>query len=163
MKDVEHVLRDPISIYGLIRRRPHRRRMGYCDPRALRYVPRYSLNQSVLNVLPCWWRGKLQVIWRWLERRPAFLVSGIDIFLFLFLSVFRVISVISRVVISGPSSSILESSSSLPWGSMVKTWVPKRWMLLWATLRGLLVRVRLGGPLRFVHLHVGGLAWCMMC
>lgn len=56
MKDVEHVLRDPISIYGLIRRppcrrRPHRRRMGYCDPRALRYVPRYSLNQSVLNVL----------------------------------------------------------------------------------------------------------------
>ena len=50
MKNVRHVLKDSSSIWVLIRRRPCRRHprscLGYCDHRALRYVPRHRLNQS---------------------------------------------------------------------------------------------------------------------
>ena len=50
MKNVERYLRGSISILVLIRRR---RRLGYCDHRAIRYAPRHCLNQSRFQSIPC--------------------------------------------------------------------------------------------------------------
>ena len=94
MKNVERCLRGSISILVLI---CHRRRLGYCDHRALRYAPRHRLNQSRFQRIPCVLSCSSREDFELLGETTGVPTIRSDISVFL--SVFRVFSVIFRFVV----------------------------------------------------------------
>ena len=170
MKDVEHVLWESISIWALIRRppcfrHPRRRRLGYCDHRALRYVLRRRLKENRSRVfdvcVPSYWRRK---DFEWLVNdwngRCSFRLEW-------YLPLPLRFQSDQRHLQCYPWNGDLRHRH---WHRPLRCPEGRRWEFVKMCQKDVCyfrplgfggLRLRLGSPLPFVHLHIGGLT--MMC